>query len=279
MTPQPAAPVKTRFFRGNGVPNPVAGIYPRRMGLRLPGPTAGILIIGEEILSGKVEDENARYLVHELRELGVNVRRIEVIPDDVEEIAAAVRSLSARFDHLFTSGGIGPTHDDLTLPSIGAAFGMRLERRPELEALIRAAMGGEFHERDLRMADVPDGARLLYGVPPEPGRWPVIGVRNVFVLPGVPAIFRRKFDSVRELFRSGPIHGRALYSRDGEGVIAAVLDALVEEFPTVAVGSYPQLGQPDYKVKITLDGRDREAVERALDRLASRLGPAVVRLE
>jgi FAD synthetase len=249
------------------------------MGLRLPGPTAGILIIGEEILSGKVEDENARYLVHELRALGVNVRRIEVIPDDVEEIAAATRTLSGRFDHVFTSGGMGPTHDDLTLPAIGAAFGMRLARRPELEVLIRAAMGGEFHERDLRMADVPDGARLLYGVPPETGRWPVIVVRNVFVLPGVPAIFRRKFDSVRELFRAGPIHSRSLYSRDGEGVIAAVLDALVDEFPHVAVGSYPQLDEPEYKVKITLDGRDRDAVERALDRLASRLGPAVVRLE
>jgi molybdenum cofactor synthesis domain-containing protein len=249
------------------------------MGLRLPGPTAGILIIGEEILSGKVQDENARHLVHELRELGVNLRRIEVIPDDVDEIATAVRSLSGRFDHVFTSGGIGPTHDDLTLPAIGAAFGMRLERRPELEALIRGAMGGEFHERDLRMADVPDGARLLYGIPAEPARWPVIAVRNVYVLPGVPVIFRRKFDSVRELFRAGPIHSRALYSRDGEGVIAGVLDAVVAEFPTVAVGSYPRLDAPEYKVKITLDGRDREAVEQALGQLARRLGAAVVRLE
>jgi molybdenum cofactor synthesis domain-containing protein len=249
------------------------------MGLRLPGPTAGILIIGEEILSGKVDDENARHLVRELRALGVNVQRIEVIPDDLEEIATAVRTLSGRFDHVFTSGGIGPTHDDLTLPAVAAAFGGKLERRPELEALIRAAMGSEFHERDLRMADIPDGARLLYGVPAEPGRWPVIAVRNVFVLPGVPAIFRRKFDSVRELFRAGPIHSRALYSRDGEGVIAAALDALVEEFPGVAVGSYPRLDEPDYKVKITFDGRDRDAVDRALARLADRLGPAVVRQE
>jgi molybdenum cofactor synthesis domain-containing protein len=249
------------------------------MGLRLPGPTAGILIIGEEILSGKVEDENARHLVHELRALGVNVRRIEVIPDDVEEIAAAVRALAARHDYLFTSGGIGPTHDDVTLPAVALAFGMKLERRPELEALIRGAMGGELHERDLRMAEVPDGARLVYGVPPDPVRWPVITVRNVFILPGVPAIFRRKFDSVRELFRAGPIHSRSLYSRDGEGVIAAALDAVVEEFPTVAVGSYPRLDEPDYKVKITFDGRDRETVERALCRLADQLGPAVVRRE
>jgi molybdenum cofactor synthesis domain-containing protein len=249
------------------------------MGLRLPGPTAGILIIGEEILSGKVDDENARHLVRELRALGVNLRRIEVIPDDVEEIAGAVRALSARCDHVFTSGGIGPTHDDLTLPAVALAFEMRLQRRPELEALIRAAMAGELHERDLRMADVPEGARLLYGLPPEPARWPVIAVHNVYVLPGVPAIFRRKFDSVRELFRSGPIHSRALYSREGEGVIAATLDAVVEEFPAVAIGSYPRLDEPEYKVKITVDGRDQDAVERAAARLAERLGPALVRRE
>jgi FAD synthetase len=249
------------------------------MGLRLPGPTAGILIIGEEILSGKVDDENARHLVRELRALGVNVRRIEVIPDDVEEIATAVRALSGRFDHVFTSGGIGPTHDDLTMPAVAVAFGAKLERRPELEALIRGAMGSGLAERDLRMAEIPDSARLLYGTPADPGRWPVIAVRNVFVLPGVPEIFRRKFDSVRELFRAGPIHSRALYSSEGEGLIAGALDALVDEFPTVAVGSYPRLDEPDYKVKITLDGRDRDTVNRALCRLAAHLGPAVVRQE
>src|SRR5205814_1968630 len=118
------------------------------MPLPLPGPTAGILIIGEEILSGKVDDENARHLVRELRALGVNVRRIEVIPDDVEEIATAVRALSSRFDHVFTSGGIGPTHDDLTMPAVAVAFGAKLERRPELEALIRGAMALGLTERD-----------------------------------------------------------------------------------------------------------------------------------
>jgi molybdenum cofactor synthesis domain-containing protein len=246
---------------------------------RLPGPTAGILIIGEEILSGKVEDENARHLVHELRALGVSVRRIEVIPDDLEDIAVTVKALSARFDYVFTSGGIGPTHDDLTLLAIANAFDMQLARRPELEDLIRKTMGPEFNPRDLRMADVPDGARLLYGVPAEPSRWPVIAVRNVFVLPGVPAIFRRKFDSVRELFRAGPIHSQALYSSEGEGLIAGALDALVAEFPTVAIGSYPRLDATDHKVKVTLDGRDADAVERAAARLAEQLGVALVRVD
>src|SRR4051812_16184498 len=191
------------------------------------GPTAAIVIIGEEILSGKVEDENARFLVRELRALGVSLRRIEVLPDDIEEIAASVRALAARVDHVFTSGGVGPTHDDVTLAAVPAAFDMRIERRAELEPLIRGGLGAGFHERDLRMADVPDGARLVYGPPSGPLRWPVVAVRNVFVLPGVPEIFRRKFELVRELVRSGPIFSRALYSREGEGPIAGALDDVV----------------------------------------------------
>ncbi len=242
-----------------------------------PGPTAAILIIGEEILSGKVDEENARHLVQELRALGVAVRRIEVVPDETDEIVVAVRAMSARFDHVFTSGGIGPTHDDLTLPAVAQAFGMKLERRPELERLIRTSMGGDFHERDLRMAQIPDGAKLLYGEPVDTARWPVIAVNNVYVLPGVPPIFRRKFASVRELFRAGPIHTRAVYSRDGEASIAGRLDAVVAAFPAVAIGSYPRLDAPDHKVKITLDGRDHDAVERATARLVEALGNAVVR--
>lgn len=271
MTPQRRAAVKAAFSS--------ARIYSEAMASALTDATAGILIIGEEILSGKVDDENARHLVRELRSLGVSVRRIEVVPDDVQDIVAAVRAMSARYDHVFTSGGVGPTHDDVTLPAIAAAFEMRVERRPELEQLIRNTMLHAFHDRDLRMADIPDGARLLYGEPPDPGRWPVIAVRNVFVLPGVPQIFRRKFDSIRELFRAAAIHSRAVYSREGEGPIAAALDAVVAEFPAVAVGSYPRLDAPDHKVKITLDGRDRELVERATARVVEKLGAAVVRQE
>jgi molybdenum cofactor synthesis domain-containing protein len=243
----------------------------------LTGPTAAIVIIGEEILSGKVEEENARYLVQELRALGVQVRRIEVLPDVEAEIAASLRALSPRFDHVFTSGGVGPTHDDVTLPAVAAAFGMRLQRHPDLENLVRRALGPEMHERDLRMADIPEGAELMYGDPPDAGRWPVVTVHNVFILPGVPQIFRRKFDGLRSRLRAGPIFSREVYSREGEGPIAAALDAVVAEFPGVTVGSYPNLEAPDHKVKITLDGRDLGAVDRALARLCERLGPAVVR--
>ena len=243
------------------------------------GPTAGILVIGEEILSAKVEEENARYLVRELRGLGVAVRRIDVIPDEITEIAEAVLGMSSRYDHVFTSGGVGPTHDDVTMAAVAKAFGLRPARNSELETKIRSAMGPNLHERDLRMADIPDGARLLYGVDGDNSRWPVVTVRNVYLLPGVPEIFRRKFEMLRELFRAGPILTRAVYSREGEAVIAATLDAVVAEFPGVAVGSYPQFDVAEYKVKITVDGRDAALVERATTRIVQGLGPAVVRTE
>jgi molybdenum cofactor synthesis domain-containing protein len=169
------------------------------------GPTAGILVIGEEILSAKVEEENARYLVRELRGLGVAVRRIDVIPDEIDEIAEAVRGMSSRYDHVFTSGGVGPTHDDVTMAAVAKAFGLRPARNLELEAKIRSAMGSNLHPRDLCMADIPDGARLLYGPDGDRSRWPVVTVKNVYLLPGVPEIFRLKFEMVRELFRAGPI--------------------------------------------------------------------------
>ena len=245
----------------------------------LADPTAAILVIGNEILSGKVADENARYLIGELRRLGVSLRRIEVIPDVVGEIAARVRALADTVDHLFTSGGVGPTHDDVTLEAVGEAFGMPIARNTELEGLLRNGYGPRLQERDLRMADIPVGARLEHGPGALGATWPVVVVRNVWVLPGVPSIFRRKFEAVRELFRAPPIHARALYSRAGEGEIAGALDETVATFPGVDVGSYPHLDAADYRVKITLDGRDPAAVDRALAFLAERLGDAVAKTE
>ena len=251
-----------------------------------PDSTAAILLIGNELLSGKVDDENARFLIRELRELGVSLRRIEVVPDVPDEISDSVRALASRFDHLFTSGGVGPTHDDVTLQAVAAAFSMDIVRHPDLEALLRRGYGERLHERDLRMADVPSGARLEYGRAGAASAgsspvsvWPVIVVRNVWVLPGVPSIFRRKFENVRELFRAAPLHGRALYSAAGEGSIAGALDEAVAAFPGVDVGSYPHLDAPDYRVKVTLDGRDAARVDEALAWLVAKLGKAVVRTE
>jgi molybdenum cofactor synthesis domain-containing protein len=249
------------------------------MGENTRAKAAAIIVIGDEVLSGKVEEQNARFLVRELRKLGVAVRRIEVIPDVVEEIAATVRSASAAFDYVFTAGGIGPTHDDVTIAAIAAAFFVPVVRNQDLAAMIRAFSGDRFYERDLRMADIPAGAQLIYGEGPNHSRWPVIAYRNVYILPGVPSILQRKFAVIRDRFAAPPFFSRAIYSNDGEGAIAHILDQAAADFPSVAIGSYPHVEATDHKVLITLDGRDEATVARACDQVAAGLGTAVVRVE
>jgi FAD synthetase len=239
--------------------------------------TAGIILIGDEILSGKVRDENAHFLIGELRGLGVNLQRIATIPDVLEDITTTVADFARRFDHVFTSGGVGPTHDDLTMEGVARAFGTRVIRHPELEALLRGYYGERLQERNLRMADVPDGAHFVHGES-TPG-WPVIAMRNVYILPGVPELFRRKFVSIRERFRDRPFHLKQVFTSFEEGHIAAELDRIVATYAAVQVGSYPTFSAPDYKVKVTIEGKDAEAVCAACDDLVRALGPAVVRVE
>lgn len=239
--------------------------------------TAAIVLIGDEILSGKVRDENAHFLIGELRALGVDLRRISVVPDVLDDIAAAVQEAAARFDHVFTSGGVGPTHDDLTMEGVARAFGGRVIRHPQLEALLRGYYGDRLEERNLRMADVPDGARFEVG---DGGMgWPVIAMRNVYILPGVPELFKRKFLSIRERFRERPFHLRAVFTSDEEGTIAHHLDGIVARHASVQVGSYPTFANAEYKVKVTLEGKDADAVKAACDDLVRALGSAVVRVE
>ncbi|MGZ3439671.1 MAG: competence/damage-inducible protein A [Polyangia bacterium] len=239
--------------------------------------TAGIILIGDEILSGKVRDENAQFLIAELRDLGVNLRKIGVIPDVLEEISATVADFAGRFDHVFTSGGVGPTHDDLTMEGVARAFGSTVMRHPELEALLRGFYGERLQERNLRMADVPDGAHFVVG---DGGMgWPVIAMHNVYILPGVPELFRRKFGSIKEQFRERPFYLKQLFTTSEEGQIAHELDRIVAAFPAVQVGSYPTFSAPDYKVKVTIESKDADAVARACDELSRVLGAAVVRVE
>ncbi len=227
-------------------------------------PTAAILVIGDEILSGKTEDQNARLLIGELRELGVALRLIVVIPDDVEEVAKAVRDLSSRFDHVFTSGGVGPTHDDVTLAGIARAFDMQMFRHPNLEARLKTYFGADVDESRLRMADVPEAAELIAS---EETRWPMLVVKNVFILPGVPELFRKKFLAIRERFRVAPFFARAIYTLQEEFDIAESLRAVADAHPQVAIGSYPSFSSQDYRVKVTLESKDGWALEAAASEL------------
>ena len=241
-------------------------------------PTAAILLIGNEILSGKVEDQNARFLISELRALGVGLRRIVVVPDVIDDIVPHLRELSAHFDHVFTSGGVGPTHDDLTMEAVARAFDRKVVRHPDLEALLRRYYGERLHDRALRMADVPEGADLVRA--DEILHWPVIAVKNVYILPGVPEIFRKKFLAIRARFRAEPFFVRSIYLRPDESQIAAALDRAQEAFPAVEIGSYPRFDTPDYRVKVTVESKDSAAVESCLAALLEAFPKdAVLRVE
>lgn len=235
--------------------------------------TAAIVVIGNEILTGKSEDRNATFLIGELYNLGVSLRRIVVIPDDLEDIAATVRECSERFDYVFTSGGVGPTHDDVTIEGIARAFNRRVVRHPELAAMIRGYFGDEADEKRLRMADTPEGSRLIR----EGGmRWPVLAMENVIILPGVPELFRSKFEAIRERFRAAPFHASVIYTREDEFDIAPRLDRVAAEHSSVEIGSYPTFTREDYRVKITVESKEKEAVERAVAALLELLDPAAL---
>jgi molybdenum cofactor synthesis domain-containing protein len=239
--------------------------------------TAGILIIGSEVLSGKVTDQNSPFLVQELRGLGVEVRRILTIPDELSVIVREVRELARDHDLVFTTGGVGPTHDDLTIAAIAQAFDRPLVRHPLLEAVLRRHYGEAITPAQLRMADVPEGSRLV-------GEgdigFPVVALENVFIFPGIPESVRRKFGRIREEFREAPYILRRIFLQCDEGEIAAELYRALDRFPALQLGSYPILHQPDHRVVLTLESKQRDEVDRAVQFLVDRLpASAVVRVE
>jgi molybdenum cofactor synthesis domain-containing protein len=230
--------------------------------------TAGIVLIGNEILSGKVTDANAAYLCRELRQLGVDVRRITVIPDEVDLIASTVEEFSRSFDLVFTSGGVGPTHDDVTIEGVARAFGTRVIRHPELVRLLDGFYGGDLNETRLRMAEVPDGAELFWA---GSLRYPAVVMGNVHVLPGVPEIFRQKFEALKERFRESPFHLCCVFVSIGEGILADHLNAVLVGHPELLLGSYPEFANAEYKVKVTLESKDKSYPDRAVEDLLGRL--------
>jgi len=231
-------------------------------------PTGGILIIGNEILSGKIADTNSSYLCRELRALGVDVERIVTIPDEVDTIAEEVRKMSAACDFVFTSGGIGPTHDDLTIDGIAQAFGRSIQLSDSIVARIERAQAKKPNESQLKMARVPEGAQLV-----DAGDFwfPVVIVENVHIFPGIPELLRKKFESIRERFRGVPVLLRRVFVKRMESDIAASLHELLREFPELMLGSYPRMGEKAFRVLLTLESRDAGYLERALNSLLERL--------
>lgn len=234
--------------------------------------TAAGIIIGDEILSGKVQDANAGTLVAHLWSHGVALRRLVTIGDDLEEIAREVRHCSDRFDWVFTSGGIGPTHDDRTVEGVARAFDCPVVRPLELERSVRAHMGGAMNEAALKMAEVPEGARLLDG-----GAFPVVTLRNIFMLPGVPEIFAEKLERVCQQFSGRPPAVQRLYLRTPETAVAADLAEAQRNHPQVKIGSYPLGDRDDYNLLITVEGDQADGVKQAVARLVELLPPRVIR--
>jgi molybdenum cofactor synthesis domain-containing protein len=241
------------------------------------GKTAGIVLIGNELLSGKVTDTNASYLCRELRALGVAVRKISVVPDEVDLIAAEVSEFSRAHDVVFTSGGVGPTHDDVTMEGVARAMGVPVVRDPRLVALIARHAKGPLNEARLKMAEVPEGAELVAG---EQLMFPAVVAGNVYILPGVPEIFRQKFEALKERFRDSPYFLASIFVGIGEGTLADYLNDLLRKHPELMLGSYPEFSNPEYKVKVTLESKDRALMEQAVAELLGRLpADAVIRVE
>jgi molybdenum cofactor synthesis domain-containing protein len=216
--------------------------------------TAAFLVIGNEILSGKIADTNTRLLAQSLREKGIALRRVLTIPDEPEVIAAETADLAATHDFVFTSGGVGATHDDVTMEGIARAFATRVVHHPRfLEALRKRGL--EATHRDL--ARVPEGAELREG---RSGAWPVVVMRNVWILPGLPPVFERKLAILEERLPAGPAYftDEELVPRPEESLIP-LLDRVVAAYPEVQIGSYPVAAG----TRITLDGDDGEAVANA----------------
>lgn len=224
--------------------------------------TAAALVIGNELLSGKIQESNLIELARMLRALGVRLIRAVFVPDDIDVIARAVRELSASADVLFTSGGVGPTHDDVTVEAVARAFDVRAVIEPTLAALLREVYGERCSEAHLRMALVPEGAELVSSADV---RWPTPLMKNVYVLPGVPEIFRMRLDAVRQHLQGPrPFVSRAVFLNLDEPELTPTLNQVVAAHPDVEIGSYPKWFDPKYKTKITFDGADADAVARAL---------------
>lgn len=223
--------------------------------------TAGIVIIGNEILSGMVRDTNAAFMSRELKRHGVTVRRIATVPDDVDEIAHVVEAFSKRFDVVFTSGGLGSTPDDVTIAAIARAFNLKTVVDDHLKSLLNDRFQGRLSPEKLKMAQIPAGACLLTD---ESLRFPLIKCRNVFIYPGVPRFLRSKFRFTMTLIKQQPAFFARIVIEDREPEVAALLNVLARDNREVQIGSYPVEIRHQYRLLLTMESRSKPSLDLAL---------------
>lgn len=246
----------------------------------MPTPTAILVVVGNEVLSAKVQDENGPWAARRLRDLGVRLLAIHTVLDRIEDVVDAVDRARRQADWIFTSGGVGPTHDDVTVPAVAKALGRPMVRLASLADSVRALHrrhngGAEPPDAVLRMADVPEGTRLLGDE-----EYPTLVAGNVVMLPGVPQFFRFQFDRIAHLLEAPPFWLACVYLSLGEGEIAPALDRVARDHPGVEIGSYPRFDPADHCVKVTVEAKDRGLVSAALAALLASLpAGAVVRVD
>ncbi len=236
----------------------------------MANPTAAMLVIGDEILSGRTRDSNMHYLAGELTRHGIRLMEVRVVADDHAAIVTAVNALRISYDHVFTSGGIGPTHDDITADAIAAAFAVPISHRADAMALLQAhydRAGLEFNDSRKRMARIPDHAHLIENpVSTAPG----FTLGNVHVMAGVPKIFEAMVASVLPTLTGGdPLLSQSLRVNRGEGEIAEVFGALAAEFPELSMGSYPFIQNGAHGTNLVIRGTDASQIATAMTRLAA----------
>lgn len=230
--------------------------------------TAGILVIGDEILSGRTKDKNIGYIAEYLTNIGIDLKEVRVVSDDEGVIIEALNALRGRYTYVFTTGGIGPTHDDITADCVAAAFDVPIDVREDARALLQAhydSRGMEFNDARQRMARIPEGARLIENpVSIAPG----FSIGNVHVMAGVPSVFQAMVASVIPTLTGGaPILSQTLRVDRGEGDIAGPLGQIAADFPDLSIGSYPFQHNGAYGSNIVVRGSDGARVDHAMARL------------
>lgn len=243
----------------------------------MTNPTAAMLVIGDEILSGRTRDANMHHLAQRLTNIGIDLQEVRMIADDADAIIRAVTALSKSYDHVFTSGGIGPTHDDITADCIAEAFGASIDIREDARAILRAhydRQGIELNTARLRMARVPDGAALIENpVSAAPG----FAIENVHVMAGVPSVFEAMLETVLPSLQGGkPLISESVRIERGEGDIAGPLSELAAAFPSLSFGSYPYQREGRYGANVVIRGTSHADLADARDQLVATFAPDVL---
>jgi molybdenum cofactor synthesis domain-containing protein len=229
--------------------------------------TAAVLVIGDEILSGRTKDRNIGSIADRCSEIGIDLREVRIVPDEEDEIVAALNALRSRYTYVFTTGGIGPTHDDITADSVAKAFGVGISEDPRaIELLLQRVKPEDLNEARRRMARIPHGANLVENpVSKAPG----FQIANVIVMAGVPSVMNAMLDAVTPQLASGAktVSRNIAAGTLPEGAYAAVLGEIARQFPDLSIGSYPSFQNGAFHNEIVVRGKDALAVERAAEQV------------